>query len=125
MRGAVLPPIAVAAALALAGCTSDPGTSTVSRTTSPPTLSSADFSACESLAGDTEAGNNVDVLVEDFAVPGRRMGTISPELKPFAMLVGSSAQLLQSGYDDGGLSGYVAQMRAHCVTEGWKPEADR
>lgn len=116
-----------ATGLVLAACSSTPthpaaGTSSA---TASATLSSADFSACESLAADTEGGNNVDVLVEDFAVPGRRMGTISAALKPYAMLVGSAAQLVQSGADDGKLDGYVARMRAQCVAEGWKSEADR
>lgn len=122
MRARVLTVTAVVVALAVTGCGGAGSSNTAARTTAAPTLSSADYSACVSLAADTEAGNNAGVLMEDFAVPGRRMGTISPELKPYAMLVGSEAQLVQSGAGDAGtLDEYVREMRARCVAEGWKP----
>lgn len=110
---------ALGAALTVAGCGSGPSTSSNGHASSPK-LSAADFSACTSLDNDTSNGNQAGALNEDFGLDGRRMGTISAHLKPYAQLVGASAQLRLSGADDGKLGEYVGEMRGVCEAEGWR-----
>lgn len=108
-------PIAVFAALALAGCGGGGGGGGIS---------SADKAACDTLDqyGDAAEGGDPTAAGHLFSDLGG-IGTnpkLSKKLAPYALLVSASGQVASSGGDSAKLGDYVGQMRGVCESMGWK-----